>query len=207
LLGNCTFLVCRSCVLVEIFRQIEGLIQDFSSHIATPYCGTILYPSGYQGHANCQPSSGVIVNVDFTYTGLTQPIDIPIYTGAKGISTGTQYPPGYPTPVTVSAAASTTTEAGGLIITEAGGSTITAASGSIVTSTSAGSSTPVGAIAGGAIAGGVIGGLALVGLIALAAVFLWLRPRKQSRARDSHSITQHPAAMQYPAAMQSPAAM
>jgi hypothetical protein len=75
----------------------DGLIYNSNSNSASPYCGTVLFPSGYQGHGNCETVPGVTFNVELTYTGQTKPVDLPIYTGNNGISTGIQYPLGYST--------------------------------------------------------------------------------------------------------------
>ncbi|KUJ10474.1 uncharacterized protein LY89DRAFT_723670 [Mollisia scopiformis] len=57
---------------------------------ASPYCGSVYFPSGYRGYGNCNAVAGMTYNVELYYTGLNQNIDLPIFTGANGISTGTQ---------------------------------------------------------------------------------------------------------------------
>jgi hypothetical protein len=104
---------------------------------------------------------------------MLDPIAFPIFTGTMGISTGTQYPPGYPSPSTAtpstspSSQATTTNPNPGPLSNPSPTPTITSHSSS---------PTPAGAIAGG-----VVGGLAVfVGAVA----FLIIRRRRQASLRS-----------------------
>lgn len=109
-----------------------------------------------------------------TWSGILDPIAFPIFTGTMGISTGTQYPPGYSSPSTTtpstpppgSSQATATTLSPGPLSNPS----------PTPTNTSHSSSTPAGAIAGG-----VVGGLAvLVGAVA----FFIIKRRRQANPRS-----------------------
>jgi hypothetical protein len=165
-----------------------------------PYCGVAAFPSGYFGHGNCQTAPGLAFNVAWTYTGQTQTLDFPIFTGNGGLSTGRQAPPNglqtaaaapsYTAAIytsTIVTDGSTLVISGATVVTAGPLVSLSATSGSTGNSVSSGSSTPVGAIVGG-----TIGGLAFIGILALAIVFLMMRSKK-SRRNESQSQMTAPA--------------
>jgi hypothetical protein len=148
------------------------------SYPASPYCGSVYFPSGYRAYGNCNTTQGTS-NVELTYTGFNQPIDLPIFTGLGGLSTGTQYPPGESPAVTATTSSSSGAAGGGAGITSSQLVQSTSASGgqsSGGTSSSSHSSTPIGAIVGG-----VIGGLAII-CGTIIAIFWIFRSRKKESA-------------------------
>jgi hypothetical protein len=148
------------------------------SYPGAPYCGSVYFPSGYRAYGNCNTSQGTS-NVELTYTGFNQPIDLPIFTGLGGLSTGTQYPPGESPAVTATTSSSSGAAGGGAGITSSQLVQSTSASGgqsSGGTSSSSHSSTPIGAIVGG-----VIGGLAII-CGTIIAIFWIIRSRKKESA-------------------------
>lgn len=110
------------------------------------------------------------------WSGFTSPIAFPVYTGAKGISTGTQYPAGYSTPLLDSGSSSSTNTESNSV------SYITAVSSGTPSKSNPsqhrGSSAPIGPIVGG-----VIGGLVFISLIVgLIVYFAVIRRRRERRA-------------------------
>jgi hypothetical protein len=158
------------------------------SYPESPYCGSVYFPSGYRAYGNCNSTQGTS-NVELTYTGFNQPIDLPIFTGLGGLSTGTQYPPGESPAVTATTSSSSGAAGGGAGITSSQLVQSTSASGgqssgglpssgqsSGGASSSSHSSTPIGAIVGG-----VIGGLAII-CGTIIAIFWIFRSRKKESA-------------------------
>lgn len=108
------------------------------------------------------------------WAGFSEPIAFPVYTGSNGVSTGTQYPPGYST----TGATTANSDSDSKSTSSSQGNAASSTSGSDPTN-HRDNSTPVGAIVGG-----VIGGLALIGLFTGAIVyFAVVRPRKQREAQ------------------------
>lgn len=176
---------------------LRSLINTSSTIFSTgtqPYCVTFSYGPNYLSFV-CSEKDGIVYQMEPYWSGFSDPIAFPVYTGAKGVSTGTQYPAGYPTPSsTTSSSSSANTNS------NTASSTSQGASGSSTSPTSPGnhgSSTPVGAIVGG-----VIGGLALIGLITGVIVFLLLRRKKRPRQfqQPGPGFPQgpQPSAYQYP---------
>lgn len=117
-----------------------------------------------------------------TWSGMQSPILFPIYTGSKGISTGTQYPPGYRSVTETSEESSSTTDTS----TSEPSDTDTDADTASTSSSSSSSSVPVGAIVGG-----VVGGLAAIGIFAFAVIYLIIHSRRK-RATTGQNQHQGP---------------
>ncbi|BCS24827.1 uncharacterized protein APUU_41271A [Aspergillus puulaauensis] len=146
---------------------ITTCIEDGNAGISTlrcssdtPYCLTVIYEPDYYGWF-CTDTPDVTWTMEPTWSGMQSPILFPIYTGSKGISTGTQYPPGYQN----SQRTSTVDSAGEPSDTDTGTDT---------GSDTASSSVPVGAIVGG-----VVGGLAAIGIFAFAVIYLLIHSRRK----------------------------
>jgi hypothetical protein len=166
--------------------QLTFIVLSYS---ASPYCGSVYFPSGYRAYGNCNSTSGLTYNVELTYTGFNQPIDLPIFTGLDGLSTGTQYPPGESPAVTATIISSSGAAGAGAGITSSQLVQSTSPSGgqssgdlpssgqtSGGTSSSSHSSKPIGAIVGG-----VIGGLVII-CGTIIAIFWIFRSRKKESA-------------------------
>ncbi|KAJ5355190.1 uncharacterized protein N7496_012402 [Penicillium cataractarum] len=136
-----------------------------------PYCVTFSYGLDYLSFV-CSEKEGVEYQMEPYWSGFSDPIAFPVYTGSNGVSTGTQYPAGYSTPSsTTSSSSSTSTNSSSASSTSQGSSGSTASS---TPSVYHGSSAPIGAIVGG-----VIGGLIFLGLIAGAIIFFLFRRRRR----------------------------
>lgn len=181
-------------------RLLVNTVSTISSTGTQPYCVTFSYGPNYLSFV-CSEKDGIVYQMEPYWSGFSDPIAFPVYTGAKGVSTGTQYPAGYPTPSsTTSSSSSTNTNS------NTASSTSERASGSSASPTSSGnhgSSTPVGAIVGG-----VIGGLALIGLITGVIVFVLLsrkkRPRQSQQPAPGFPQGPQRSAYQYPPANPAP---
>lgn len=122
---------------------------------------------------------------------MTDVINFPIYTGINGISTGTQYPLGYPTPTDTGTTMRTTpSESAPTDLNSLSSSnplsTSSSTPPSTTSSTSNSKSVPVGAIVGG-----VIGGVAVIAIFAFAVIFFVVRSRRQRQGSiPSHQLPQ-----------------
>ncbi|GLI72037.1 hypothetical protein PoHVEF18_000204 [Penicillium ochrochloron] len=141
--------------------------STISSTGTQPYCVTFSYGPNYLSFV-CSEKEGIEYQMEPYWSGFSDPIAFPVYTGSKGVSTGTQYPAGYPTPSSTTSSSSSTSTT-----SHSASNTSSATSNP---SDHRGSSAPVGAIVGG-----VIGGLAFISLIAGAIVFFLLRRRQRPR--------------------------
>ncbi|KAI9771588.1 MAG: hypothetical protein M1840_001803 [Geoglossum simile] len=149
-------------------------------------CGWINGNSSYQ----CYTDPSQVINVDWTYSGQTGPINVPTFTGAKGISTGTQYPDSFSGPTPTPSSTSTSTSTSSSPSTTA---STTSSKTSKPTETSSPPSTNIGAIVGG-----VVGGVALI-CITIVAIFLITRRRRHANASlsaASHPVNNDPLAAQ-----------
>lgn len=161
------------CMRIRPSPGVRFNLGSSSSSTGTqPYCVTFTYGSDYLSFV-CSEQEGIEFQMEPYWSGFSDPIAFPVYTGSNGISTGTQYPPGYPTPSSTSSdvlPSSTSDSISNPISSTAGsGSSTPGHNGS----KQHGSSTPVGAIVGG-----VIGGLALISLVVGVIVFFAIiRPR------------------------------
>lgn len=138
-----------------------------------PYCVTFAYGDDYRSYV-CSAEGGAQYHMEPFWSGMSDPIAFPIYTGSKGISTGTQYPSGY---------SSSTTATDSDSNSRSSSSTSEASTGSSSNSDSSrhkSSSAPVGAIVGG-----VIGGLALIGLVVGIIIFFLMRRKKRGDSPQS----------------------
>ena len=178
------------------------------SYSASPYCGAVYFPSGYRAHGNCNATQSLTYNVELTFTGFNQLIDIPIFTGLNGLSTSTQYPPGESPATTATGISSSGAAGAGAGIPSSQLVQSTSSSGghssaglsssgqtSGGTSSSSNSSKPVGAIVGG-----VLGGLGII-CGTIIAIFWILHsnkkesapaPEAQSQLRDSGNTEFYP---------------
>ena len=182
-------------VFVLLARSSSSLFRNYQltftvlSYSASPYCGSVYFPSGYRAYGNCDSIQGLTYNVELTYTGFNQPIDLPIFTGLDGLSTGTQYPPGESPAATATTISSSGAAGAGAGTTSSQLVQSTSSSGgqssgglsssgqtSGGTSSSSHSSTPIGAIVGG-----VIGGLMII-CGSIIAIFWIFRSRKKESA-------------------------
>ncbi|KAL3466910.1 hypothetical protein BJX64DRAFT_249248 [Aspergillus heterothallicus] len=136
-----------------------------------------------------------------TWSGFQTPILFPIYTGFEGISTGTQYPPGYPSASETDSQSTSTidTNTDSTAASSTGGSgedqsTASASSSSTTSTSSSSSSVPVGGIVGG-----VIGGLAVIGIFCFAIMFMIMRSRRSrnNSSQDTAGNAQQPSMGSY----------
>ncbi|CAI7614243.1 unnamed protein product [Penicillium pancosmium] len=164
-----------------------------------PYCVTFSYGLDYLSFV-CSEEEGIEYQMEPYWSGFTSPIAFPVYTGAKGVSTGTQYPAGYSTPSSTSSdsdSGSGSNTDSNLKSHSASASYITAySSGTAVSNPSQhhGSSTPVGPIVGG-----VIGGLIFVSLsVGVSVYFGVIRRRRERRAGQGQGQPHPPSQPQQP---------
>lgn len=122
-----------------------------------------------------------------TWSGMQSPILFPIYTGSKGISTGTQYPPGYQSVTDTSEEDDELPSKTNTWITANEDSQRTSTVDSADepsdtdtgTDTGSGSDTASSSVPVGAIVGGVVGGLAAIGIFAFAVIYLLIHSRRK----------------------------
>ncbi|KAJ5988100.1 hypothetical protein N7481_003310 [Penicillium waksmanii] len=114
------------------------------------------------------------------WSGFTSPIAFPVYTGAKGVSTGTQYPAGYSTPSSTTSDSDSGSGSSADSNSNSASYIMAHSSGTAVSNISQhrGNSTPVGSIVGG-----VIGGLVFISLsVGVSVYFADSSERKESRS-------------------------
>lgn len=121
---------------------------------------------------------------------MQSPILFPIYTGSKGISTGTQYPPGYQSVTGTSEGdddelpSKTNTW---ITANEDSQSTSTVDSADEPSDTDTDTDTASSSVPVGAIVGGVVGGLAAIGIFAFAVIYLLIHSRRKRHNTELQS--------------------
>ncbi|KFX96149.1 hypothetical protein O988_05437 [Pseudogymnoascus sp. VKM F-3808] len=166
-------------------------LDEVQCSSTAPYCGTFYYSDDYSAYI-CTSDTSVTFQLQPTWSGMTDVIAFPIFTGKNGISTGTQSPLGSPLPthteIDAPATPSDSAQSNPNSLPSSNPqSTSDSTPSSSTSSTSNTKSTPVGAIVGG-----VIGGLALVGIFALAVIFFVIRSRRQRQGlTPSHQLPQN----------------
>ncbi|KAJ5280966.1 hypothetical protein N7478_006338 [Penicillium angulare] len=144
------------------------------------YCVTISYSADYDSYV-CSEDEGVEYQLEPYWSGISNLIAFPIYTGSNGVSTGTQYPPGYPTPTSTTQTHETSTSSDS---NSASASSFDQTVATSLTSrpNSSQKSKPAAPI--GAIVGGVVGGLVVASLCVAAIIFLLIRNRKHRQEQE-----------------------
>jgi len=126
----------------------------------------------------CDSTSSPAHKIETTFSGQTAPLTFPIYTGIHGLSTGTQYPPGFsasPSTPTTSSSAEVT-----LPVTT---STVTSAGSSASEIPTRGVDRNVGAIVGGTVAGVVV----ICGTVLAIVILLRQQKRKETQTTEQTS--------------------
>ncbi|KAJ5107905.1 hypothetical protein N7456_004580 [Penicillium angulare] len=151
------------------------------------------YGSDYESYV-CSENEGEEYQLEPYWSGISNPIAFPIYTGSNGVSTGTQYPPGYPTSTSTTQTDGTSTSSGSNTVS-ATSSGQTDATSSTSGPNSSGKSKPGAPI--GAIVGGVVGGLVVASIFMAAIIFFIMRHRKhkQEQEQERHA---GPGSQYYP---------
>ena len=118
----------------------------------------------------------VTFNVELAFTGQIAPVDLPIYTGLNGISTGVAYPTITGTSTSILSTSYTFPRSGSTLISSLQGISVSGAAGTSTNTPSSSSisksSTPIGAIIGGG-----IGGIALI--CATVIILFWVHRRNR----------------------------
>ncbi|KFX92598.1 hypothetical protein V490_05293 [Pseudogymnoascus sp. VKM F-3557] len=167
-----------------------------------PFCATFFYGSDYSAYM-CATETGISYTLQSTPDGFTAPIAFPVYTGKRGISTGIQYPIGYPsesrtittsgysTPPSTDLPSSDSPSADLPSSTPTNSfldpSTTSSKGNSSGGPSGSSKSTPVGAIVGG-----VIGGVFVIAFVVGIILFFVLRSRRNSQNNLAPPLHQPP---------------